>query len=1214
MDRNRRKHKKSVRGRVLAFLLCLIMLCLQISGIAPTFALAAGVAPGSTAEREMEETEQAAVETKPGSVAETDAATEEQTSEASDSAVSEPSSSDSTAGDTEERTAVPVETEKAQSEKETEQQTQRKTITQNPAGSSQNKEQTRTGAITPAALGSSEHTVTFSIGEEAQSAGVAVPTSVTVEDGQPLSELPAPVWKNTDGEYAKIFGGWYLDAGLAAEFTTSTPVTADITLYASWVDAEAEGMYYVNFYSQDGQTVYLTLATQEGKTVNPAKGPAEDGKIFKGWSAAMQGESPASALQAFDFRTPVSEAVTDGKDTLNLYAWYAPAVKVSFISNGGGAVPTQFIAQGDTAEMVTPTRTGYTFEGWYTDEGLTQKFDFTTRVNADITLYAKWTANMVKVTLVYMYENADDADYSAAGASDVFYAPAGSYLSIEKSDITAIGQTHAVRYSDMQDGAFTGYAKTSETGNTNAEIWDVRDTYFQYESAVNKRYVNPDGSTVVLVYYNRARITLTFNYGATTNGSMQAAFDAISSADKRKYAVSYEKNTRGFQYSFTAKYRQDITAVWPQIAWVENGSSGDQSFYGWRCSDNGIQTSNMYTLESSLFAPKDGSGLSIDQNGVLVGFGGLTPVMDDVKKDYLIYARTALPGETVDFIYDGKNYTIYKEACQLGLSPLGIFGYKKLDGCSAATTNTLQATYKTTMSISGLTVRNGTLYGKFSTIFPNQIGNREKCQVLLYDREMLTLTVYPYDTVYGESPQKESYLYGDWIYNEDTDLLKTLEQTMEKKGYRFAGWYTDPDCTPGTEYNANAESRITASMNLYAKWEPNEFMAEYYLYRDDASPYATQGFAEGGKIDDKFVPPAVQKQFLGWYWYQNGVLVPFDFTSTVGAAHVDSKGVLNLYAMWQGTTGKVSYFPGIGGDNGTQEVTDPRDFKINEAAVQLPEYTGVWKDDSVPEDKSLTFVGWKAPNGKIYPSGRYVLVTRQLMQFEAQWSEDAVRLIYDANEGSGVNVTETWGRYSVVDIWDNMDGTTPHFEREGYQLIGWDENKDATEPTYKLGEGTITLSKDSTTLYAIWRRTTIDLIIEKQVTGSMGNRDKEFSFGYSYQNGDTTKVGTFSLKDDGTTVIENIPVGVLLILTETNADGYEISAVYGTDGESQSAEDGSVAFTINEADRKIVVTNRKEGVPDSGVILDTLPYMLIWAVVVVCGILFFRKYGKRRDD
>lgn len=125
MDRNRRKHKKSVRGRVLAFLLCLIMLCLQISGIAPTFALAAGVAPGSTAEREMEETEQAAVETKPGSVAETDAATEEQTSEASDSAVSEPSSSDSTAGDTEERTAVPVETEKAQSEKETEQQTQR---------------------------------------------------------------------------------------------------------------------------------------------------------------------------------------------------------------------------------------------------------------------------------------------------------------------------------------------------------------------------------------------------------------------------------------------------------------------------------------------------------------------------------------------------------------------------------------------------------------------------------------------------------------------------------------------------------------------------------------------------------------------------------------------------------------------------------------------------------------------------------------------------------------------------------------------------------------------------------------------------------------------------------------------------------------------------------------------------------------------------------
>src|ERR1700752_3751505 len=42
---------------------------------------------------------------------------------------------------------------------------------------------------------------------------------------------------------------------------------------------------------------------------------------------------------------------------------------------------------------VTPTRTGYTFSGWYSDVGLINAFSFATPIIADITLYAKWTLN-----------------------------------------------------------------------------------------------------------------------------------------------------------------------------------------------------------------------------------------------------------------------------------------------------------------------------------------------------------------------------------------------------------------------------------------------------------------------------------------------------------------------------------------------------------------------------------------------------------------------------------------------------------------------------------------------------------------------------------------------------------------------------------------------------------------------------------------------------
>ena len=68
---------------------------------------------------------------------------------------------------------------------------------------------------------------------------------------------------------------------------------------------------------------------------------------------------------------------------------------VSFNSNGGSACDTKFVATADgkLVKPADPTREGYTFGGWYTDEACTQAYDFSTPVAADLTLYAKWTKN-----------------------------------------------------------------------------------------------------------------------------------------------------------------------------------------------------------------------------------------------------------------------------------------------------------------------------------------------------------------------------------------------------------------------------------------------------------------------------------------------------------------------------------------------------------------------------------------------------------------------------------------------------------------------------------------------------------------------------------------------------------------------------------------------------------------------------------------------------
>ena len=70
---------------------------------------------------------------------------------------------------------------------------------------------------------------------------------------------------------------------------------------------------------------------------------------------------------------------------------------VAFNSNGGSACDTKFVATADgkLVKPADPTRDGYTFDGWYTDETCTQAYDFSMPVTADLTLYAKWTKNAV---------------------------------------------------------------------------------------------------------------------------------------------------------------------------------------------------------------------------------------------------------------------------------------------------------------------------------------------------------------------------------------------------------------------------------------------------------------------------------------------------------------------------------------------------------------------------------------------------------------------------------------------------------------------------------------------------------------------------------------------------------------------------------------------------------------------------------------------------
>lgn len=73
---------------------------------------------------------------------------------------------------------------------------------------------------------------------------------------------------------------------------------------------------------------------------------------------------------------------------------------ITFVSNGGTNVaPMEKVPTGMIGRLPTPVRSGYTFEGWYTDDGtFANPFAEKRMPDSDVTLYAKWTANQYKVT------------------------------------------------------------------------------------------------------------------------------------------------------------------------------------------------------------------------------------------------------------------------------------------------------------------------------------------------------------------------------------------------------------------------------------------------------------------------------------------------------------------------------------------------------------------------------------------------------------------------------------------------------------------------------------------------------------------------------------------------------------------------------------------------------------------------------------------------
>ncbi|WP_337983581.1 InlB B-repeat-containing protein [Lysinibacillus sp. C5.1] len=181
------------------------------------------------------------------------------------------------------------------------------------------------------------------------------------------------------------FAGWYKDATLTSEWDfAAETVTEDTTLYGKW-DANS---YTMTFHTNGGTAVAPILATYGEKATAPTA-PTKTGYTFAGWY------KDATLTNKWDFAT---ESVTE--DTTLYGKWDANSYTMTFHTNGGTTVAPILATYGEKATAPTaPTKTGYTFAGWYKDATLTNKWDFATEtVTEDTILYVKWAINSYTVT------------------------------------------------------------------------------------------------------------------------------------------------------------------------------------------------------------------------------------------------------------------------------------------------------------------------------------------------------------------------------------------------------------------------------------------------------------------------------------------------------------------------------------------------------------------------------------------------------------------------------------------------------------------------------------------------------------------------------------------------------------------------------------------------------------------------------------------------
>ena len=662
------------------------------------------------------------------------------------------------------------------------------------------------------------------------------------------------------------------------------------------ITAKYEDALYVYFYNPEGTQIMRTekVADHNGHDYSSVSYDVDATHKLVGWAAEVNGT------------TDIAKNITvpEGSTSVNVYAIIKEGYWVTFDSDGGSSIDSQFVFDKISLnDQTTPTKPGYTFVGWYDGES---KVENDKEITKPMTLKAHWTATNVSYTVIHWWENADDNGYS-------FH---------ESENKTGLTGTEANAKAKSYDG-FTA-------------------------QPVTKKTIKGDGSTIVSVYYKRIVYDVKFysfsSWYTPSEEYTNLRITAKYGQDISKKWPTYSNSSTWSTTNGNGPYQANIATMPLGGAkfygpLIRQGSESASYYVEVLPGENGTLVNGIYyKLDHTDTTPGTEYSITEEDQYPLKGFTFKKDISSKIGKKYngakFYYTRNDY---NLNFINNGKKEKTISKKYEQSISsenytptrPSSLPEYYVFDGWYE---NELCEGEAYNFTGKKMPAQNVTLYAKWTA-------------------SDVKLT-YNLNNPEGALVKKTEDVAAGTVASTVLPSIPTINE------YSFAGWYYADGNGNITSEVFNTNNTITRDTSIVGKWLYKGELTVVYkpgTEKDVTVPTDDKVYAGGAKVTVAGNATTTENmKFLGWELNGNIYKPGQSFEVNKDIANKDNQIILT--ATWGDaeTSTTLTYDPGNGiGTATTVNVMNNEAVEIEAHDSDVLGFTA-----PVAEGKEYYFAGW----------------------------------------------------------------------------------------------------------------------------------------------------------------------------------------------------------------------------------------------------------------